>query len=155
MDFKIIALDEELFEHFQKMSDDELEKQNIVKQIADNKPGFPCRISLQDAEIGEEVYLFNYEFHSVNSPYKASGPIFTRKNTSQKICETNEVPELFSARLISLRGYNSSQMLISADVFEEVELKEKIQSTFENPEISYLHIHNAKFGCYFASVKRA
>ena len=29
----------------------------IERVIADGKPGYPCRVSLQDAEIGEKVLL--------------------------------------------------------------------------------------------------
>lgn len=155
MNFIIESLDYKHFEYLSKLSDVELKQNNIVKQIVDKKPSFPCRITLEDAEIGEEVFLLNYEFHAVNSPYKASGPIYIRPNKAQKICEINEVPSLFLTRLISLRGYNEKQMLIFAEVFDGKELKEKIQYAFGNQTIEYLHIHNARFGCYFAQAKRA
>jgi hypothetical protein len=38
----------------------------------DEFPGFPCRVSLQDAEIGEEVILLPYQHHKTNSPYQAN-----------------------------------------------------------------------------------
>ena len=48
--------------------------------VADQKPGFPCRVSLKDAEIGEEVILLNYQYHFVNSPYKANTHIYTKRS---------------------------------------------------------------------------
>ena len=38
--------------------------------MADRKPGFPCRVSLVDAEIGESVLLVNYEHLPAASPYR-------------------------------------------------------------------------------------
>lgn len=154
MNFRIESLKSQPFEFISKLDEAELKQNNIVKQIVNKKPSFPCRVTLEDAEIGEEVFLFNYEFHSVSSPYKASGPIYIRPNKEQRFCEVNEVPSLFLTRLISLRGYNQQQMLIFAEVFEGKELKNKIQNAFENHEIEYVHIHNAKFGCYFAQAKK-
>lgn len=154
MNFIIESLDYKHFEYLSKLNEDELIQKNIVKQLVDKKPSFPCRITLEDAEIGEEVFLLNFVFHAVNSPYKASGPIYIRPHKEQKFCEINEIPSLFLTRIISLRGYNHKQMLIFAEVFEGKELKNKIQKAFENQEIEYLHIHNAKFGCYFAQAKR-
>lgn len=153
MDFIIESLPAALFDHLFQMSDAELHSQNIVKQVVTAKPGFPCRITLEDVEPGEEVLLLHYVFHDVESPYKASGPIYIRKNKPQKICGVNEVPQLFLTRMISLRGYNKDAMLIFADVFDGNLLKERIQSIFENTDIDYLHIHNAKHGCYFAAAK--
>ncbi|HAD79515.1 MAG TPA: DUF1203 domain-containing protein, partial [Flavobacteriaceae bacterium] len=74
--FRIVALDNELFSDYFNLSDKELSKQNISRMIVDKFPGYPCRVSLTDVQVGEEVILLNFEHHSVNSPYKASGPIF-------------------------------------------------------------------------------
>lgn len=154
MDFIIESLKNDEFQPYFEMSESDLKKRNILLQTANKKPAFPCRITLEDAEVGEKILLLNYEFHKADSPYKASGPIYIRIGKDQKVCEKNEVPEMFLIRLISLRAYNRNQMLIFAEVFEGTSLEEKIRNAFENPEIDYLHIHNAKHGCYFASAKR-
>ena len=62
------------------LSDTELEARGMRRMIADEKPGFPCRVSLEDAEPSERVLLTNFEHQPAHSPYRATGPIFVREN---------------------------------------------------------------------------
>ncbi len=153
--FQIFALNHDDFKYLDALSDEELVAKDIRKIVVDEFPGFPCRTTLEDAEIGEEVYLLNVDFHQTNSPYKANGPVFIRKNKSTKNYKINEIPLMFHHRLLSLRGYDKSGMMKMAEVFNGEILKEKITEFLENPEIEYLHIHNARPGCYNCLVKRA
>ena len=54
-----------------------------VRQTATTKPGFPCRVSLEDAEVGEQLILVNYEHQPSASPYRAAHAIFVRKGVEQ------------------------------------------------------------------------
>ena len=76
--FQITALPIEKFSSLLKQSDAELRSISARRMIADKKPGFPCRVSLVDAEPGEEVLLVPFTHHDVTSPYRAAGPIFVR-----------------------------------------------------------------------------
>jgi hypothetical protein len=152
--FQLKALDKTLFEHLFTLSEDELRKKGVMKIIADECPGFPCRVSLEDAKIGEEVILLNYEHHSVNTPYKASGPIFIRHAAKTAVLKTNEIPPMFTHRLLSLRGYNNSAIMVFADVTSGENLKEKLHAMFDNKSVEYIHIHNAKPGCFNCVVER-
>lgn len=152
--FQFIALQDKEFNDLFLMDEEELINIGAVKMIADKKPGFPCRVSLKDAEIGEEVILLNYQYHFVNSPYKASGPIFIRKGATTAVLDINEIPDIIHHRLLSLRGYNIGSMLVDARVTEGVNLRGMIDDVFDNKEVAYIHIHNAKPGCYSCLVKR-
>jgi len=44
--------------------------------------------------------------------------------------------------------------MIDADVAQGDAIAKTIWRMFENPEIDYLHLHNAKPGCFAASVTR-
>ena len=57
MGFRITGLPADTFEHWFAMDDTELARHDAVRRVADANPGFPCRISLTDAAIGEEVLL--------------------------------------------------------------------------------------------------
>ena len=46
---------------------------------SDQPVGFPCRVSLEDAPVGEEVLLLPFTHQDSRSPYRASGPIFVRR----------------------------------------------------------------------------
>lgn len=146
--FKFIALDHLEFDFLNDFSEQDLSKQDIIKMTVDKYPGFPCRITLEDAEVGEEVFLLNYNYHSTESPYKATGPIFIRKNKTTRDYQANVVPKMFLHRLLSLRAYDENGMMRLADIFEGNILKDKIEETFNDKNIAYLHIHNAKPGCF-------
>lgn len=152
--FRLKALPDSDFHELFKLSDSELEKIGAKRMIVDQFPGFPCRISLQDAEIGEEVILLSHFHHDTKSPYRASGPIFIRKTAKTASLYLNEVPKMFHHRLLSLRSYDKNGMMIRADVVEGTLLKNRLTKIFENREISYIHIHNAKAGCYNCLVER-
>jgi hypothetical protein len=153
-DFIIHSLQQEEFENLFSLSDTELKKQGIVRMKADTKPGFPCRVSLQDADIGDEVLLLPYAFHQTASPYRASGPVFVRKNASTAQLNNNQVPLMLQHRLLSVRSYDAAGMMKGSTVIEGKDLSEHLSATFDDPVISYIHIHNAKAGCYNCVAKR-
>lgn len=154
MNFKIYALDHKEFTPYFNLSDIELEKIGVQKMIVDEYPGYPCRVSLEDAEIGEEVLLLSYNFHKTNSPYNAKGPIFVRKNKATREYSKNEIPKMLLHRLLSFRGYDKNGIMKSAITESGQKSKEIIEEIFENNDIEYIHIHNSSPGCYNCEVKR-
>jgi hypothetical protein len=153
-DFKIKSLKDTEFSKLFDLDDLELGKMGAVRMTVDAFPGFPCRVSLEDAEIGEEVILLHYQHHKTNSPYQASGPIFVRKTAQTADFNTNEIPKMLNHRLLSLRGFNSQGIMKAASVVEGHKLREQLIQTFDNEEITYIHIHNAKPGCFNCVVER-
>ena len=152
--FRLKALDKAQFSDYFNLTENELVEKGIRKMVVDEFPGFPCRVSLADAEIGEDVILLNFEHHLVNSPYKTGGPIFIRKTAQTLKPEINEIPKMFNHRLLSIRGFDKEATMIFADVTHGDNLKEKLNDILDNKEIDYLHIHNAKPGCYNCLVER-
>ena len=57
MDFRITGLPAAPFSALFAMTDEELARHRALRRVCDGKPGFPCRVSLQDAEPGEEVII--------------------------------------------------------------------------------------------------
>ncbi|SPW32236.1 Protein of uncharacterised function (DUF1203) [Elizabethkingia miricola] len=82
--FKIQGLDHKIFSPLFALSDEELAKRNIIRKTVDKANAFPCRISLEDAEIGESVLLLSFEHLKTNSPYNSAGAIFIRENVRTK-----------------------------------------------------------------------
>lgn len=153
--FQIQALPMESFQDLFDLDDITLQNRNAVKMRVDKKPGFPCRVSLQDAELGETVILLPYEHHAAHSPYRASGPIFVRKEAVPAHLKINEIPAMLHHRVLSVRAYNATGFMQHAVVVEGTQLVETIQSCFADNTIEYLHIHNAKPGCFNCTVVRA
>jgi hypothetical protein len=152
--FQITALPIEKFSSLLKQSDAELRSIGARRMIADKKPGFPCRVSLVDAEPGEEVLLVPFTHHDVTSPYRAAGPIFVRAGAQPVKLEVNEVPAMIRSRLLSIRGYDSTGTMLISEVTNGSELEEHLGRFFADPGVEYVHIHNARPGCYNCRVDR-
>jgi hypothetical protein len=58
-------------------------------------------------------------------------------------------------RLLSLRAFDADGMMKAADVAPGTAIEKLIDQMFANPGTAFLHIHNAKPGCYAARVDRA
>lgn len=154
-DFVIQALPIALFSPLFPLSDEELARREVMWLDVDAEPGFPCRVSLTDAKAGERVLAFSFEHHDVDSPYKASGPIFVREHASTAEPAKNEIPTMLRHRLLSIRAYDSAHMMVDAQVNQGVELEHAIKNQFKNTAVEYIHIHNANQGCFVCSVYRA
>ena len=57
MSFQITGLPASLFTPLFALGDDQLAARGVVRMVADKQPGFPCRVSLEDAEPGETLLL--------------------------------------------------------------------------------------------------
>ncbi len=155
MTFQIKALPAEEFKPLFGLDDTELEHRQARREIVQSSPGTPCRISLRDATVGEEVILLNYTHLDEDTPFRASHAIYVRKDARQASPAIDEIPELFRTRLVSLRGFDSNYMMVDADAVEGTKLEAAISGMFASPSVEYIHLHNAKLGCFTARVDRA
>lgn len=155
MDFQIKPLDAQRFAHLFDLTDAELAEQQACRQVVATSPGTPCRVSMQDAAVGETVILFNYVHQPEDSPYQASHAIFVRQGAREAQLAINEVPEVIRCRLVSLRLFDRNHMMIDADVMPGDVVGAAIAAAFDKADVAYAHIHNAKPGCFAASVHRA
>lgn len=153
--FRISGLPLEPFLSWFGLSDHQLVEQGAKREVCDSAFGFPCRVSLVDAGVGETVILLPYQHHPVNGPYQASGPIFVRESAQPASLGVNEVPDVVRLRLMSLRAYDANGAMIASEVIEGREIEKQIEVFFANDQISYIHLHNARAGCYSCRVDRA
>jgi hypothetical protein len=152
--FQLAGIDHEQFEPLFQLSDEQLQRYGAVRRFVSNSPGYPCRISLQDAEVGEELLLLPYEHQPAASPYRASGPIYVRRDAKRRTLAVGEMPSYVTSRLISVRAYDSAHMIIAASVCEGMLVAQEIERLFHE-QVSYIHLHNAKRGCFSCKVNRA
>ena len=104
--FQIKALQESEFAPLFDLDNQQLAETGAIRMTVDKKLAFPCRVSLEDSEPGEEVILLPYQHHKTNSPYQSRGPIYVRKDATTAKPAMNEIPKLLNHRLLSLRGYD-------------------------------------------------
>jgi hypothetical protein len=155
MSFQIHALPAEHFAPLFGMSGQELAKVQATRMVVDAKPGYPCRVSLADAEVGETVILVNYQHQAADSPYRSAHAIFVREHAKRAFPERGEVPEVLTTRLISARAFDDKHYMVNADVVDGKDLHEVIPAMLRDAGVAYLHLHNAKPGCFAARVTRA
>ena len=153
--FRIVALPAETFAPLFDLDEAELAARGARRAVVDAKPGYPCRVSLADAEIGETVILLTHTHHEVESPYRASGPIYVRRGAATAELAPGEIPAILLHRQLSLRAYDGEAMMVRSEVVEGSEVAAAIARHFEDPAVSYLHVHNAKPGCFNCRVERA
>lgn len=155
MGFQISALPYEPFSLLRGLDEIQLSARGARRYIADRRPGFPCRVSLVDAAPGETVFLVPFTYHDAASPYRASGPIFVREAASQASPGVDEVPELLRLRLLSVRAYDANALMVGADVVDGRELEAAIGRLFGDAQVTYLHVHFARPGCFACRIDRA
>jgi hypothetical protein len=155
MSYRITGLPIEEFAGFLSKSPEELRALNITVCVADAPASYPCRITLEDAEPGEELLLLNYAHLTGATPYASSGPIFIRRNAAGTRTVTDDIPEQQRRRLLSVRAYDRAHFMLDAEVVEGTGLESLIERFFTDGKVAYLHVHNARRGCYACRVDRA
>src|SRR5262245_9344875 len=155
MSFRITGLPAETFQHRFALSAAELAGNGAGRRIADDrKPGYPCRVSLEDSKPGDELLLVNYEHLPVASPYRMRFAVYVRKG-DETYDRIDEVPEQLRKRMLAVRAFDSAGMMRGCELTDGRELEGTIGKLFANADAAYLHIHYAAPGCYAARVERA
>lgn len=155
MNFQFSPLSKDRFEHLFSMPEDLLAREGAIRVTATKKPGFPCRVSLEDAEPGEEVLLVNYEHLNIDTPFRSRYAVYVRLIGKQATPAVNEVPAMLRTRTLSLRAWSCDGMLVGADLVEGTDVERAIATLFALPQTDFIHAHFAKPGCYAARIDRA
>jgi hypothetical protein len=155
MDFRITGLPVAQFAPLFGLPESGLSAQGVIRCIADHDPGFPCRVSLRDTPVGEPVLLLNYEHLSVSGPYRSRHAIYVREYAVESRPPVNQVPDVLRIRVMSVRAFDNGGMMLDADVVEGTRVDQLISRYLDNPQVDYLHLHNARQGCFAARAERA
>jgi hypothetical protein len=153
MTYVVKGLDPAPFAELFGLPDEELARRGVVR-MAVTDPTFPCRVSLTDRAIGEQVLLLNHVSHDVANPYRASHAIFVTEGADAAAEYVDQVPPVFESRVLSLRGFDRQGMMAEAILTQPGEADAGIRKLFENPEIETIHAHNATRGCFSAKIER-
>ncbi len=154
MSFRIEGLDPELFADLRALPEVALSEKGVERVFVTEKPSAPCRITLDDAEIGESVLLLSYDHQPAETPYRQQGPIFVRERGA-RFQGVDVMPPALARRTLSLRGFDARHMMIEAEVVDGGDAKAMIDRFFRNPDVAYIHAHYARRGCFAAMVTRA
>ncbi|MGD9598323.1 MAG: DUF1203 domain-containing protein [Steroidobacteraceae bacterium] len=155
MNFQITGLPADRFVPLYALGARALAARGVETRTADAPNAYPCRVSLEDALPGEELLLLSWPHLPARGPYASSGPIFVRRHAATAQVAAGTVPGQQRRRLLSVRAYDDRDYLIDADVAPGAGLEALIERFFGDPSVSYLHVHNARHGCYACRVNRA
>ena len=156
MSFIVSGLPMDPFRPLFGLSDEALAEQGVIRRTVDANPGFPCRITLEDAQPGETVLLLNYEHQPADTPYRARHAIYVSEQAQETRRAVDEIPGALRVRkAISLRAFDEAGMMLDAEVAPGAELEPAIERLLDLPGVAYLHAHNAGMGCYAARIDRA
>lgn len=137
-------------------SDEELAALGVIRRVVDSPVGFPSRVELEDAQVGDTVLLLNYEHQPAETPFRARHAIFVNEKARETARMTNELPGAITARdAVSLRAFRRDGMMIDAGFAVRDEVENAIAGFFGNPDVAYLHAHTVGWGCYLARIDRA
>jgi hypothetical protein len=154
MTYRIEGLPSSAYAGLLGLDDRELAERGARRVTADSRPGFPCRVTLEDAEPGESLILFNHVSHDVDTPFRSAYAIYVREQAGGPAAYVDETPPVFEGRTLSLRGFDGEGMLRGATLASPGEADAKIRDLFERPEIAEIHAHNAAAGCFAAKIVR-
>jgi len=155
MSYVVSGLPLEPFRPLFGLSEAELAEHGAIRYAVDASPGFPCRVTLEDAEPGGTVLLLNYEHQSADTPYRSRHAIFVSEQARETRRAVDEIPAALAVRpAISLRAYDAAGMMLDAEIAPGAGLEPVIARMFADPATAYLHAHNAGRGCYAARIDR-
>jgi hypothetical protein len=155
MSYQLRGLEPAQFEQFFGLPDAELAARGMRWMRADKPVGFPCRISLEDAPVGEEVLLLPFIHQDSRSPYRASGPIFVRRGRGEAARIVNALPSYLALRPLSVRAYDAADEMVDAEVVDGAEAAPLFERYLARADVAYLHVHFARRGCFACRVDRA
>ncbi len=155
MAYRVQGLSPEPFQELFTLTEAQLERRNARRVTATSKPGFPCRVTLEDAEPGESLILLHHVSHDVDTPFRAAYAIYVREGATEPATFVDTLPPVFEGRTLSLRGFGEDGMLKGGLLAAPGEIDTKIRALFGQPEIAVIHAHNAVYGCFAAAILRS
>jgi Protein of unknown function (DUF1203) len=154
MRFTVSGLPIEKFRPLFGLDDAALAERGVLRRKVGAGDRAPCRITLEDAAVGETVLLLNYEHQPAASPYRSNYAIYVSEAATETRRLTDALPGVFRGRSLALRAFDAQGLLVGAELTENDGVRAAIERQFANPEAAYLHVHNAVPGCYSARIDR-
>ena len=154
MTYRIQGLAPDEFRPLFAMGDEQLRERRAMRVIASG-PGFPCRVSLQEAGDGEQLILINHVSHDVATPFRTSHAIYVREEAVKAPVYDDQLPPLLDRRRMSLRAFDRAGMLVDGVVAEPGEADAAIRAFLERPDVSEIHAHTSAYGCFLAKIERS
>src|SRR5260370_23827129 len=116
MAFALKGLPPAAFQRWFQASGPELAAAGGRLITVDEDFGYPCRVSLTDAAVGEQVLLIPYQHVAGPSPYQAIGPVFVRRDAAAAAEVVDTIPPYLSRRVVVVKGDREQEDIVAAGV---------------------------------------
>lgn len=152
--FRVTGLPAASFESLFHLSDEALAARDARRVVVDHKPGYPDRIALRDAEVGETAILVNHAHLTKPGPYRASHAIFVIEGETRTFDRIDAIPDVLRSRTLSLRAFDDDESMVDAALVDGRDAETAIRRLFAAPAVAFIHVHYATRGCYACRVDR-
>ena len=154
MTYRIRGLDPTLYRHLIGLPETELARHGATRMTADSRPGYPCRVTLDDVDPGATVLLINHVSQD-GGPYHASHAIFVSEGGEHPADFADTIPPALDRRILSLRAFDNAGLMIDARLAQPGEADAAVRAMLGNEAVDHIDAHNAVRGCFAARVERA
>jgi Protein of unknown function (DUF1203) len=153
--FRIVPILEPVAAAVRRDRRDAFGNADLAPVEVDASPGFPCRVCLEDARVGERVLLFSYSPIAEAAPYRTVGPIFVHENPCRPFDPSSGIPKVLRSRTVALRAYDAHYTaLLDIDLVEGKDLEERAERMLSDARVDHVDVHFARAGCYACTLAR-
>lgn len=153
MTYMIQGIDPTPFEHLFAADENQLAEALGMRVLASSDTACPCRVSLEDAKRGEKLLLVNHVSNDVAKPFRMAHAIYIREGAVRAKPVRDRMPEFLQRRTLGLRAFDTDGMMIAAILALPGEGDAKVRELFADETVSYIHAHNAAYGCFLAAIE--
>ena len=154
MTYRITGLDPAPFASLFGAADAMLAQANAVRTTATCEPGFPCRVTLEEAAVGETLLLLPWSVPRRSSPYSFTYAIFVRETAAEAAVYEDALPPVLRHRWLSVRAFDERGMARAVELVEPGQADDALRRLLDEPSHIYIDIHNAAAGCFAARAER-
>ena len=153
MTYRIRGLEPARFASLFAMDEAALAARLSRRIVAGAQGRYPCRVSLRDADPGEELVLTNFTNHAVDTPYRNSFAIFVRRDATAAEY-VDELPPVLRHRPIALRAYDARGDLCRSALAVADDVDPALRALLADGAVACIDAHNAGHGCFAARIER-
>jgi hypothetical protein len=154
--FRCIPISTDTAERFRATGRDDAGN-TLRRRMRGPESGCPCRHCLRFAREGETMLLGSYHLPRPLGVYWTPSPIFVHGDACARYDRTEDIPEIVSASLVSVRAYDAEDQCIYdlGQVCEGNEVEQPLRRALDDVRTHFVNIHTARPGCLLCRVERS
>jgi hypothetical protein len=153
--YRVLPFPPEVASHARATRSDSFGHAGLRPIRVDESPGYPCRVCLREAAVGDEVFLIAHRASPVEHPHSVVGPVYVHAHACVPWAAAGSLPPIVSTRSMALRAYDAAGDLVACDLAEGPQLDAAIARLFEDSRAAAVHLHFARAGCFACRLERS